>query len=170
MVAKIKKRKLQWTASQSPQVVAYKLYWAQGAEVSYDSPSAKLGKVTEVVLPDDVEGFVPDSGPVEFGVTAVDEMGNESDLVTITAPHQFNAPQAPGDIWIEGHQDAASKNTEENIPDAKKPEEKQPEAESHVSLLEHTIKGAEQQKAATEKESGKEAEGLNKLATHYGPH
>lgn len=100
-MAKIKKRKLRWSASESLQVVGYKLYWEEGEEVNYDSPCAILGKVTEVVLPDDVEAFTPKSGPIEFGITALDELGNESDLITISAPYQFNVPQAPREIWFE---------------------------------------------------------------------
>ena len=108
-MAKIKKRKLRWTASDSPQVVGYKLYWSEGGEkVSYESPSEKLGNVTEIVLPDDVASFSPGSGPIEFGVTAVDELGNESDLITIAAPYQFNAPKAPGEFWIEGAEKSPS--------------------------------------------------------------
>jgi hypothetical protein len=69
--------------------------------VDYDSPSAKLGNINEIVLPDDVEGFEKVNGPVELGITAVDELGNESDLVTLKTPYQFNVPQAPSDLWIE---------------------------------------------------------------------
>ncbi len=157
-MAKIKKRKLQWTASQSPQVVAYKLYWAQGENVSYESPHTTLGNVTEVVLPDDVEEFKPEAGPVEFGVTAVDELGNESDLVTVSAPHQFNAPQAPDELWIEGHKEAASEP----------PKEKVPEAESHISLLEHTIKGADQSGAEDEKADASAGSKPSAMGRHFG--
>lgn len=157
-MAKIKKRKLQWTASQSPQVVAYKLYWAQGEKVGYESPNASLGNVTEVVLPDDVEDFKPEAGPVEFGVTAVDELGNESDLVTVAAPHQFNAPQAPEELWIEGHKDPAPEPTIEKVP----------ETESHISLLEHTIKGADQAAGENEKENAPAGNNPNAMGRHFG--
>jgi len=156
-VAKIKKRKLQWTASQSPQVVAYKLYWAQGETVSYECPCTTLGNVTEVVLPDDVESFKPETGPVEFGVTAVDELGNESDLVTVSAPHQFNAPQAPDDLWIEGQKDAVSEVSKGRLP----------ETESHISLLEHTIKGADQA-AAEDGDDGSTDSSPNAVGSHFG--
>ncbi len=99
-MARIKKRKLGWAASTSPQVIGYKLYWAEGEKVGYDSPNVTLGNVTEIVLPDDVEGFNPTGGAVEFGITAMDELGNESDLITFAADHQFNVPQAPEDLWL----------------------------------------------------------------------
>lgn len=130
-MAKIKKRKLCWTASDSPQVVGYKLYWAEGNEkVSYESPSEKLGNVTEIVLPDEVETFVPQNGPVAFGIAAIDELGNESDLITITAPYQFNAPKAPADFWIEGADKSAPPVN------AQTPESKP----STISISRHSIK------------------------------
>ena len=100
-MARMKKRKLCWKASGSSQVVGYKLYWSTGGGVNYQSSCAEVGNVTEVVLPDDVETFTPGSGPVEFGVTAVDELGNESDMVTLMAPYQFNVPEAPADLRFE---------------------------------------------------------------------
>ncbi len=100
-MAKIKKRKLGWAASTSPQVIGYKLYWAEGEKVDYNSSAVVLGNVTEIVLPDDVEDFNPQGGPVEFGITAMDELGNESDMITFEAAYQFKAPQAPEELWME---------------------------------------------------------------------
>ena len=100
-MAKIKRRRLRWIASSSPQVVGYKLYWSENGELNYDSQWAMLGNVTEIVLPDDVASFTPNGGPIELGVTAVDELGNESDMITLTAPHQFNIPKAPDDLYLQ---------------------------------------------------------------------
>lgn len=104
-MAKIKKRKLRWEASASPQVVGYKLYWETDGEVHYGSDFMVVGNVTELVLPDDLEDFKPVDGPVSFAVAAVDEVGNESDLITLKAPYQFSAPQAPKDFWLETEKD-----------------------------------------------------------------
>ena len=104
-MAKIKRRRLKWVASSSPQVVGYKLYWSQDGDLNYDSQWLMLGNVTEIVLPDDVKSFKPDGGPVEFGVTAVDELGNESDMVTLKAPYQFNVPKAPDDLYLQKLED-----------------------------------------------------------------
>jgi hypothetical protein len=68
------------------------LYWSEGEQVDYESQSAALGNVTQALLPDDIDGFTPGKGPVEFGITAVDELGNESDMVTFAAAYQFNVP------------------------------------------------------------------------------
>ena len=94
-MAKIKKRKLVWEPSTSPNVIGYKLYWAEEGEVDYDSPSAVIGNVTEVVLPEQVPSFPIVQGSIQLGLTAVNEMGNESDLMIVTAPFQFSAPDAP---------------------------------------------------------------------------
>ncbi|MCG6909558.1 MAG: hypothetical protein LJE94_05475 [Deltaproteobacteria bacterium] len=117
-MAKLKKRKLRWNASESQQVVGYRIYWAEAGEVGYDSPFADLGNVTEVVLPDEVEGFSPKGDPVEFGVAAVDELGNESDLVILKAPYQFRIPSAPGDLRIEPLNEFHTKGEE---PEVEKP-------------------------------------------------
>ena len=119
-MAKMKKRKLCWKASESQQVVGYRLYWAENGEVSYDSPFAALGNVTEVVLPDDVNGFSHKGGPIEFGVAAVDELGNESDLTTFKATYQFNIPLAPEGLWIETldkFQTKGEKSDDQKTPD-----------------------------------------------------
>ena len=104
-MAKIKRRRLKWIASNSSQVVGYKLYWSENGEVNYDSQGVMLGNITEIVLPDDVKSFSPNGGPIEFGVTAVDELGNESDMVTLTAPYQFNVPKAPDDLYLQKLED-----------------------------------------------------------------
>lgn len=100
-MAKLKKRKLRWQPSKSPQVVGYRLYWSADGRLDYDSQAADLGNVTEIVLPDDIENFPAAAGPVELGLTAVDELGNESDIVTLRAPYQFNVPAPPTDLRLE---------------------------------------------------------------------
>ena len=104
-MAKIKRRRLKWVASESSQVVGYKLYWSENGELNYDSQGVMLGNVTEIVLPDDVKSFKPNGGPIVFGITAVDELGNESDMVTLTAPYQFNVPKAPDDLYLQKLED-----------------------------------------------------------------
>lgn len=143
-MAKIKKRKLAWKSSTSAQVVGYKLYWSEGGKVDYDSPSAKLGNINEIVLPDDVEGFEKINGPVELGITAVDELGNESDLVTLKTPYQFNVPQAPSDLWIETlsqYHTTDDVSEKENSPEAsihlvekRQPQPPQPAAQPGTSV------------------------------------
>ena len=66
-MAKLKKRILRWQASSSPQVIGYKLYWSESGDLNYDSNQVILGNVTEIVLPDDVDSFKPNGGPVGVG-------------------------------------------------------------------------------------------------------
>ena len=142
-MAKIKKRKLQWKASESPQVVGYKLYWSEGDTVNYESPSSILGNVTQVLLPDDITEFSPGNGPIEFGITAVDELGNESDMVTFAAAYQFNVPQAPQEVSLEAldeyHATAAPPAQEESKPPVKP-----------IQLYEKGVYCLKDQKAETE--------------------
>jgi hypothetical protein len=120
-MAKIKKRRLSWLASSSSQVIGYKLYWCEAGEVNYDSNCVTLGNVTEVILPDDVESFTPACGPIELGISAVDELGNESDMVTVMAPYHFCVPKAPKDLHIETLKDFHTTQSEENESDAAQP-------------------------------------------------
>ena len=100
-MAKMKKRKFRWEVSSSSQIVGYKLYWSEWGGVDYNSKCVELGNVSEVVLPDDVAAFTPANGPVESGLTAVDELGNESDMATVYAPYQFSVPEAPANLVLE---------------------------------------------------------------------
>ena len=68
-MAKIKRRRLKWEPSKSSQVIGYKLYWAEGGGVDYDSDFAIVGNVTELILPDDVKSFPVVRQAVELGVT-----------------------------------------------------------------------------------------------------
>ena len=116
-MAKIRRRKLRWNKSDSPQVVGYKLYWSEDGEVNYDSKYVVLGNVTEIVLPDDVKSFKPNGGPIEFGLTAMDEIGNESDMVTLKAAYQFNVPDAPTDLYLRKVDDYYTNNVKDSESD-----------------------------------------------------
>ena len=104
-MAKIRKRKIQWQKSPSPAVVGYKLYWAEMSPVDYDSESAMLGNVGEIVLPDGVPSFPLVKGAVEIGITAVNEIGNESDMTKASFPFQFAVPEAPAHLTLGAAED-----------------------------------------------------------------
>lgn len=63
-MAKIRRFKLAWNASDSDTVAGYKLYWSEGLTIGYDSQSIDVGNVRETHLPD---------GPILFGATAIDK-------------------------------------------------------------------------------------------------
>ncbi len=94
-MAKVKKRRLVWEPSTSPNVIGYKLYWAEQGTVNYDSPCAMIGNAPGVVLPEQVPSFPIVNGSIELGITAVNEVGNESDMMILPAPFQFSIPDAP---------------------------------------------------------------------------
>ena len=94
-MAKVKKRRLLWEPSTSSNVIGYKLYWAEEGEVNYGSPCAMIGNIAEVVLPEQVPSFPIVKGSIQLGITAVNEVGNESDMTIFAAPFQFSVPDAP---------------------------------------------------------------------------
>jgi hypothetical protein len=119
-MARMKKRALSWQTSRSSQVVGYKFYWSFGSAVDYDSTCVELGNITQIVLPDDVASFVPNSGPVEFGVTAVDELGNESDMAILKAPYQFSVPEPPANLKLKAVEESqAPSGTGDADPESK---------------------------------------------------
>ena len=103
-MAKIRKRKVRWKGSNSSDVVGYKLYWAVGGKwggLNYDSDSVEFGDVAEVILPDEIPSFPEVADSVAIGVTAVDDEGNESDMVKLSGSMKFSAPEAPTDLVVE---------------------------------------------------------------------
>jgi hypothetical protein len=91
-MARLRKCKLYWAASETEDIVGYKLYWAKGTTVSYDCESIAVGKVNEIPIPECVR--LSDE-PVMLGITAVDIDGNESDMTTLDAPFQLKPPGPP---------------------------------------------------------------------------
>ena len=100
-MARVRKRKVHWNASNGLGVVGYKLYWAVGKEVNYDSDFAEVGNVTQVILPDDIPSFPILAGDIALGVVAVNHIGNESDMAKLSAPFDFSAPDAPTGLTVE---------------------------------------------------------------------
>jgi len=101
-MARLRKCKLVWAASDSQEIVGYKVYWAYGSTVDYRCDAIAVGKVAEIVIPDCIDLA---SGPVMFGITAVDRKGNESDMTTLTEPFHRQAPPPPQRLCLE-HADA----------------------------------------------------------------
>jgi hypothetical protein len=100
-MAKIRRRKIRWDAPPSADVVGYKVYWAVGGGVNYDSDCTKVGVCEEIVLPDGIPSFPLTQDTIEIGVTAVNEIGNESDMAKLSAPFQFSVPAAPANLAME---------------------------------------------------------------------
>ena len=91
--------------------------------VGYVSPKAEivhpllsLGK--HAFLDDGVMIYQDEfGGPIEFGLTAMDEIGNESDMVTLKAAYQFNVPDAPTDLYLRKVDDYYTNNVKDSESD-----------------------------------------------------
>jgi len=100
-VGRVRKKRIRWEPSGAGEITGYKLYWSKDAPVDYSSPSAYLGNVTEVILPDGVPSFPGITGEVNLGITAIDSAGNESAMIGITTRLNFTIPEAPTKIEVE---------------------------------------------------------------------
>jgi hypothetical protein len=88
-VTRTKKTKIRWIPPACSDLSGYRLYWADKGAIGYHSEFAEVGAVTEVILPDDIAAFPLVSGDMDIGVTAVDQLGNESDMITFSACFDF---------------------------------------------------------------------------------
>jgi len=100
-MAKIRRKKIQWTPGSD--AVAHKVYISQGA-INYDTtPYQKVDMpACELVLPDDFPADINIEGDYYIGVTALDDMGNETDIVISEFPFPFDfvPPGLPSDIIV----------------------------------------------------------------------
>lgn len=95
-MALVKSYAITWTASSSPDVVGYKVYYVpEGEELNYGSPSITVGNVASVTIPADAPEFPLVDGVYTIGLTSVDDVGNESDMISKTVPFDLVAPEAP---------------------------------------------------------------------------
>jgi len=99
---KVKSITLSFPASDSPDVVGYKLYLEPSpTPITYSSPSFDIGNATSVDV-SKLEGMADKDGVYNIGVTAVDDAGNESDFSLVNdVALDFLAPNPPGAIAIE---------------------------------------------------------------------
>jgi len=100
-MGKIRKKRIRWEPSMSGDVAKYRLYWSEDGTVGYASRYIDVGKVTEVVIPDDVPSLPMVKGNLAFGITALSEAGNESDMTKTTAEVDLVVPDAPTNLMIE---------------------------------------------------------------------
>lgn len=84
---------LTWDAATSEDVVNYRVYYSSTGEPTYDSPFRDIGLSTEVDLP--LEGQEPMEGNITYGISAIDSVGNESDIVTLKIVIDTTPPAPP---------------------------------------------------------------------------
>ena len=90
-IPKARKKRVRWHAPADPGVIGYKLYWAAGENVSYDSSCIEVGYLAELILPDDLPAFPLVAGEIELGLTSLNCVGNESDMTKFTVSFDFTA-------------------------------------------------------------------------------
>jgi hypothetical protein len=110
-LAKIRKKRIRWNPSPDPDVRGYRLYWTLLEGVNHNSAFVNVGDVTEVILPDNVPAFPLIAGEMEFGVTAVNQAGNESDMAVFSANVYFVPPGPPTNLRFEDIQQNFHKET-----------------------------------------------------------
>jgi hypothetical protein len=100
-IATFRSRKVRWEPSGSDDVVRYRLYWSTRGAVTYDSDFMDVGAMTEVTLPKDIPSFPLISGKIELGISAINEAGNESELIKAVVHVDLTVPEAPQNLVIE---------------------------------------------------------------------
>jgi len=98
-MAKIITRRAQWNPVNVPDLKGYNLYYQQVTPekqtADYLSPFVFVGNVTEVVITDVITGSSSWEGEYSLGITAVDNVGNESGMAVATSFFDFVAPPTP---------------------------------------------------------------------------
>jgi hypothetical protein len=98
-MGKIRKRTVRWEPSAD--VKKYRLYWSTQGPVGYESDFVELENKTQVILPDEVPSFPKVAGNMEMGITAVNEVGSESDITVARVYVDFTVPEAPKLLTVE---------------------------------------------------------------------
>jgi hypothetical protein len=100
-MAKTREYQISWTLSASTDVVGYKIYYVpEEEELNYGSPSVTVENVNTVIIPTDVPEFPKIDGNYTIGLSALDDSGNESDIVSKTVPFDLVAPSAPSELVV----------------------------------------------------------------------
>lgn len=99
--SRIRRRRISWEPSPSPDIIGYRIYWALNCDVSYRSEHFDIVKKTSLILPDELPFFPQEAGEMEIGITALSRSGNESDMAVIGAPVDFSRPSMPSKLKIE---------------------------------------------------------------------
>jgi Tfp pilus assembly protein PilZ len=98
---KIRNRRIRWEPSTSHDVIRYRLYWSKKGTLGYDSDYADLENVTQINLPDDIPSFPRTAGEFELGISAMNRVGNESELAKAIVRFDFRLPAAPRNLTVD---------------------------------------------------------------------
>ena len=98
-MGKIRKRTVRWEPSADAK--KYRLYWSTQGPVGYESDFVEMENKTQVILPDEVPSFPKIAGEIELGITAVNAVGNESDITRVRGYVDFTVPEPPKILTME---------------------------------------------------------------------
>ena len=98
-MGRVRRRTLRWEPSAG--AAKYRLYWSTRGPVGYESDFVELENKTMAILPDEVPTFPKIAGNIELGITAVNEVGNESDITIARVFVDFTVPEAPKVLTVE---------------------------------------------------------------------
>lgn len=98
-MGKIRKRTVRWETSAD--AGKYRFYWSWKGPVGYDSDFVEIENKTLVILPDEIPSFPKIAGEIELGITAVNAVGNESDITKARVHVDFTVPEAPKALTVE---------------------------------------------------------------------
>ena len=98
-MGKVRKRTLRWEPSAD--AAKYRVYWSTQGPVGYESDFVEVENKTMAILPDEVPTFPKIAGNIELGITAVNEVGNESDITIARVFVDFTVPEAPKVLTVE---------------------------------------------------------------------
>jgi len=98
-MGRVRRRTVRWEPSADAK--KYRLYWSTQGPVGYESDFVELENKTMAFLPDEVPSFPTIAGNIELGITAVNEVGNESDITIARVYVNFTVPDAPKVLTVE---------------------------------------------------------------------
>jgi hypothetical protein len=112
-MANVKSVTVKITPSASPDVIGYNFYYVSaGGTLDHSAPKVSLGlpavdpgdgkmHIDVSTLKDDTGAALFTDGRYDIAATAVDDAGNESDMVVkLDVPFDFVAPDAPADLEV----------------------------------------------------------------------
>ena len=98
-MGRVRRRTLRWEPSAG--AAKYRLYWSWKGPVGYESDFVEIENKTMVILPDELPSFPNIAGEIELGITAVNAVGNESEITKAKVYVDFTVPEAPKVLRVE---------------------------------------------------------------------
>jgi hypothetical protein len=101
-MARVEPKTISWNPSESSDVEKYRVYYKadDSSSFQYTDPYIETTE-TQVTAPDDFpDGTFSQEGDYLIGVSALDAMGNESDITEVVHPFDLVPPMAPTGLSV----------------------------------------------------------------------